>query len=223
MTDTNATQSAYLHSRFQPDPRRDAAWRHIGAYLSRWWAPEADVLDVGAGYCSFINTVQGGRRVAVDLHDELAAHAAPGVECVQASATGLPLPDASFDVVFASNLLEHLTRQQIMEALGEFHRVLRPGGRVILLQPNYRLRPAEYYDDYTHLTPLSDRSLADILTVAGFGLLEVRARFLPLTVKSRAGGLTFLIPLYLRLPFRPLAGQMLLVGERPGSAPQSRG
>jgi ubiquinone/menaquinone biosynthesis C-methylase UbiE len=183
-------------------------------YLSRWWTPDDAILDVGAGYCSFINAVTAARRVAVDIHDELAEHAAPGVECVQASATDMAQLDTeTFDVVFASNLLEHLSREDIAAALGEFRRVLRDGGRLILVQPNFRLRPGEYFDDYTHLTPLSDRSLCDMLTVAGFSIVRAEPRFLPLTVRSRAGGLSFLIPFYLRLPYRPLAGQMLVVAR----------
>jgi SAM-dependent methyltransferase len=213
---TAAEQRAYLASRFTPDPRREAVWRHIGRYLSRWWDPGAAIVDVGAGYCSFINNVTARRRVAVDIHDALEQHAAPGVECIQASATALgALADESFDVVFASNLLEHLDRADIHDALAEFRRVLALGGRLILVQPNYRLRPGEYFDDYTHLTPLSDRSLTDLLQVAGFEPIDVQPRFLPLTIRSRGGGLTFLVPLYLRLPWRPLAGQMLLVAERP--------
>jgi SAM-dependent methyltransferase len=213
---TAADQREYLASRFTPDPRRDAVWRHLTHYLSRWWDPSAAILDVGAGYCSFINNVSARRRVAVDIHDALAQHAAPGVECVQASATAMgALADESFDVVFASNLLEHLDRDDIREALAEFRRVLVPGGRLILLQPNYRLRPGDYFDDYTHLTPLSDRSLGDLLQVAQFEPVDIQARFLPLTIRSRGGGLTFLVPWYLRLPWRPFAGQMLLVAERP--------
>ncbi len=206
------TASAYLRTRFAPDPRREVVWRHIARHLSGHWRPGAAILDVGAGYCSFINAVEGaGRRVAVDVHDELDAYAAPGVEPVQASATSLPLGDGEFDVVFASNLLEHLSREDIAAALDEFRRVLRPGGRLILIQPNYRLCARQYFDDYTHLTPLSDRSLADLLRAHDFDLLTVRGRFLPLTLKSSGGRLTFLLPLYLRLPVRPLAGQMLLV------------
>jgi SAM-dependent methyltransferase len=213
---TAAHQRAYLASRFTPDPRREAVWRHISRYLSRWWEPDAAIVDVGAGYCSFINSVTARRRVAVDIHDALKQYAAPGVECLQVSATAIGvLADESFDVVFASNLLEHLDRADIREALAEFWRLLVPGGRLILIQPNYRLRPGEYFDDYTHLTPLSDRSLADLLRVAGFEPIVVQPRFLPLTIRSRGGGLTFLVPLYLRLPWRPLAGQMLLVAERP--------
>jgi ubiquinone/menaquinone biosynthesis C-methylase UbiE len=188
-------------------------WRHIVRHLSSNWQPGAAILDVGAGYCSFINAVEGaGRRVAVDLHDQLARHAAPGVECRQASATDLSgLAADSFDVVFASNLLEHLSRDDIATALDEFHRVLRPTGRLILVQPNYRLCAKQYFDDYTHLTPLSDRSLGDLLRARGYELVEVRARFLPLSLKSSGANLTFLVPWYLRSPVRPLAGQMLLV------------
>jgi SAM-dependent methyltransferase len=208
-----ADQAAYLSTRFTPDPRREAVWRHLAHYLSSHWRPGAAILDVGAGYCSFINQVpNAGRRVAVDIHDQLAHHAAPGVECVQASATDLPFEDGAFDVVFASNLLEHLSRDDIALALDEFRRVLRPGARVLLVQPNYRLCSREYFDDYTHLTPLSDRSLSDFLAARGFDVLEVQARFLPLTLKGSGGNFSFLVPWYLRSPVRPLAGQMLIVG-----------
>jgi SAM-dependent methyltransferase len=206
--------SSYFESRFTPDPRRDRVWRQIVSYLSRWWNPNAAVLDVGAGYCSFINAVSARRRVAVDVHGRLAEFAQAGVECLDCSATKLNLADATFDVVFASNLLEHLDRGEIRQALAEFHRVLRDPGRLILVQPNYRLRSAEYFDDYTHVTPLSDRSLADLLTVSGFRPVVVRARFLPLSLRSRGSRLTFLVPLYLRSPWRPFAGQMLIVADR---------
>jgi len=208
-------QEAYLESRFTPDARRDAAWINIVEYLQRWWNPDtAAILDVGAGYCTFVNNARGARRVAVDIHPRLREHAAPEVETVRAAASDLsPLPDGTFDLVFASNLLEHLTRVEIGRTLEEFRRVLRPGGRLILMQPNFRLCAKEYFDDYTHLTPLSDRSLGDLLTVAGFRVVHAEPRFLPLTLKGRGGNLTFLMPWYLRSPWRPLAGQMLFVAE----------
>jgi ubiquinone/menaquinone biosynthesis C-methylase UbiE len=206
---------AYFNSRFTEDPRRDAIWVHIVRHLARWIPDDAAVLDVGAGYCSFINNVKAARRVAVDLYADLEKYAAPGVETVRTSAINLQaFRDGEFDVVFASNLLEHLSRADIDAALGEFHRVLKAGGRLLLVQPNYRLRPGEYFDDYTHLTPLSDRSLPDLLKASGYEVLEVQGRFLPLTMKSRAGALGFLVPLYLRSPVRPFAGQMLVVAGR---------
>lgn len=205
----------YFETRFRADPRRDRVWRQVCSYLERRWSEDAAILDVGAGYCSFINNVGGSRRVAVDLHSDVERFAKPGVETMRLSATDLdPLEDSSFDVVFASNLLEHLTRDEIDAALAEFHRVLRPGGQLILLQPNYRLAYRRYWDDFTHLTPLSDVSLSDLLEVAGFELEQVIPRFLPFTLKGSGGSLWFLIPLYLRLPVRPLAKQMLVIGTR---------
>jgi SAM-dependent methyltransferase len=188
-------------------------WQQIARYLSRWIDPASAVLDVGAGYCSFVNAVRADRRVAVDIRDPT-PFARPGVECLTAPATDLDaLADDTFDVVFASNLLEHLERVEIAGALAEFRRVLRPDGRLILIQPNFRLSASEYFDDYTHLTPLSDRSLVDLLAVNGFDAFVVQPRFLPLTLRSQGARLSFLVPFYLRSPWRPRAKQMLVVSR----------
>jgi SAM-dependent methyltransferase len=205
----------YFRTRFAPDNRRDAVWRRIVPYLGRWVPADGAVVDVGAGYCSFINNVQARRRVAVDLNPGTAEYAAAPVEFVRASASDLsPLADATFDTVFASNLLEHLSREDIAQAVEEFLRILRPGGRLILIQPNYRLCSERYFDDYTHLTPLSDVSLVDLLEVKGFAVEHVESRFMPFSLKSRAGHLAAMIPLYLKLPWRPLAAQMLVIATR---------
>ena len=212
--------SAYLDSRFRPHPKRQQVWRHIAAYLERWWEPsDSTIVDVGAGYCTFVNVARARHRIAVDIHPRLDQYADCEVRCVTASATDLhEIESSTCDVVFASNLLEHLTRDEIMRALAEFRRILRPGGRLILLQPNYRLCSSQYYDDYTHVTPLSDRSLGDVVEVAGFRLRQLEPRFLPLTLRSTGSRLAFLVPLYLRSPVRPLAKQMLVVAESPREA-----
>ena len=62
----------------------------------------------------------------------------------------------------------------------------------------------------------TDKSLPDYLTSQGWLVTTVRPRFLPLTMKTRASGLTFLVPLYLRSPVKPLAGQMLVVATPAG-------
>ena len=56
-------------------------------------------------------------------------------------------------------------------------------------------------------------SLADFLVANGYEVLEVRPRFLPLTVKSRLPVSPFLIGLYLASPFKPMGKQMLLVAR----------
>jgi ubiquinone/menaquinone biosynthesis C-methylase UbiE len=195
--------------------RRAGIWRHISAYLQRWIPEDAEVLELGAGWCDFANSVRARRVVAMDLDRTVERAAGPGVTPVVGDCTDLGVfDDATFDVVFASNLLEHLERDASTRLLSEAKRVLRPGGRLVLLQPNFRLNPGRYFDDFTHVAIYTDQSLADYLVSQGWALEAVRARFLPLTVRSRASALTFLVPWYLRSPVKPLAGQMLVVASR---------
>ncbi|TML19720.1 MAG: class I SAM-dependent methyltransferase [Actinobacteria bacterium] len=209
------SDSSYYSTRYTSDPRRRAVWRHVTVYLQRWISPTADVLELGAGYCDFSNTVAAGTRTAIDVEAGFVAFADAGVVTAIGSCTDLSsFADASFDVVFASNLFEHLDRGALLTTLGEIRRVLRAGGRLIVVGPNFRLRPHEYFDDYTHVTVFTDRSLPDMLEANGFTREHVDARFLPLTLKSRLSFGHRLVPLYLRLPWRPLAGQMLVIGVR---------
>lgn len=214
----SARWSAYRTVRLPHNRQRSKAWRHIVRYLERYVPqPTGHVLDLAAGYCDFINNVRAAERVAMDANPDFARFADRGVRFEVGTCTDLSrFDDGTFDVVFASNFLEHLGRSDCLLVLREVRRVLRPHGRLLLLQPNYRLRPAEYFDDYTHVSVFTDRSLPDLLLSEGYRIVDVRARFLPLTFKSRASMLTFLVPLYLRLPIKPFAGQMLVIAARAG-------
>lgn len=205
----------YFETRLAPSESRGKVWKHLCSYLARWIAPDARVLELGAGWCDFANHVRAARVVAMDLDATVRGAAAAHVEPVVGDCTDLrQFEDASFDVVFASNLLEHLERDVATRLLAEARRVLRPGGRLILMQPNFALQPGRYFDDFTHVAIYTDKSLADYLVSQGWAIEAVRARFLPLSLKSRGSGLTFLVPWYLRSPIKPLAGQMLVVASR---------
>jgi SAM-dependent methyltransferase len=210
-------QEQYFNTRFAEDERRARMWSHLVNYLARYVPPDGVVLELGAGYCYFINGVKARRRVAVDLSETVRRAAAPGVEAIVGDALAAlrAMPSAQFDFVFASNFLEHFDWPVLDAMATELLRVLRPGGRLALVQPNFRLQPGRYFDDYTHRAIFTDVSLADWLAANGLRVTSVIPKFLPLTVKSRLGGLSFLVPLYLRSPWRPMAGQMFVVAERP--------
>jgi SAM-dependent methyltransferase len=208
--------SEYYATRLAPDPARAHVWRHVGAYLQRWVDADGALLDLAAGYADFTRAADAARKVAIDTNPTLPELAGPGIESVVGDATDLGrFADAEFATVFASNFVEHLEHDAIDRLLVGVHRVLRPSGRLILIQPNFRLAPKQYFDDYTHRTIWTDRSLADLVTAAGFRVVHSEPRFLPLTMKSRLSFGHRLVPWYLKLPYRPLAGQMLLVAERP--------
>ncbi len=213
----NGRRSGYFRTRMAQSPSRGPVWEHICRYLQRFVTADAAVLELGAGWCDFANQIRAARVVAMDQDDVVVTAAAPSVEAVVGDCTDLSrFGSGEFDVIFASNLLEHLHRPQVERLLAEAGRVLAAGGRLILMQPNFRLDPGRYFDDYTHVTIYTDRSLADHLTSLGWSIDVVMPRFLPLTLKSRASRLTFLVPAYLRSPVKPLAGQMLVVARTPG-------
>jgi SAM-dependent methyltransferase len=209
-------QSAYFDTRLQHDPRRAAVWSHITRYLAPFVPNDASVLELGAGYCYFINHVPATRRVAVDIAPEMMKWKAENVEGHVGDAVAFlgQVPDQQFDFILASNFLEHFEWSDLRTIVEGFHRALRPGGRLALIQPNFRLNPNRYFDDYTHRTIFTDVSLVDWLEASRFTVIRNEPRFLPLTVKSRMSGLAFLVPLYLKLPFRPFAGQMFVLAEK---------
>ncbi len=220
MTPAAGGPSPYLTTRLPPDARRDRLWRHLTDYLQRFIDADAAVLDAGAGYCHFINRVHANRRVAIDIAPEVLRWAAPGVEAFETDAAVYlrDAPPGQFDFILASNFLEHFDWPALDVLIELIIQRLAPGGRLALIQPNFRLAPARYFDDYTHRTIFTDQSLVDWLESRGLNVTRVEARFLPLTVKSGMGHLAMLVPLYLRLPWRPFAGQMFVLAERAAAA-----
>lgn len=213
-------EQGYFATRLAPTPRRSDVWVHICRYLQRWIPRQSAVLELGAGWCDFANHVQAERIAAIDLDATVLTAAAAHVEAAIGDCTDLSnFEDEQFDVVFASNLLEHLDRTAADKTLAESARVLRRGGRLILMQPNFRLNPGGYFDDFTHVAIYTDRSLPDYLRSRSWVIETVLRRFLPLTMKSRASRLTFLVPWYLRSPIKPLAGQMLVVASKASGGP----
>lgn len=215
MTNPDAAEE-YFASRLQFDRKRNILWSTLWQYsLSSVLKGSSSILELGAGWCDFINNAHAPRRVAVDLWPGVVEAAAPGVEAHVGSATELDfLKDGSMDAVFASNLVEHLTHEQFDAMLLECDRVLEPGGRIAFVQPNFRLAYKRYFDDYTHVTMWSDASLPDFLTSRGWEIEHVRGRYMPLSVKSRFPVSALLIRLYLASPIKPLAGQMLVVARK---------
>lgn len=214
--------SRLYQRRFTPaeQARKSALWALLcEAFFQRYVRPTDRVLDLGAGYCEFINHIRCGQKVAVDLNEDAATHAGPDVQLVRAPSTDLHvLADASIDVVFVSNFFEHLpTKDDLLRTLAELKRVLVPGGKLLILQPNIRFLADKYWDFVDHQLPLSDRSLVEALELLGLDPIEVRPRFLPFTTKSRLPQWPWLIRLYLRLPLaqRLFGRQAWVVAKTP--------
>ncbi|GAC1339235.1 MAG: hypothetical protein NVSMB18_07060 [Acetobacteraceae bacterium] len=206
----------YHGSRLPIDPRRDVLWTALWRFrFKAMIGPEDTVLDLGAGYCNFINAVTARRRIAVDAWEGFPAHLAPGIEHKVGSVTDLEfLDDGSVDFAFASNLFEHLTKDDFSIVLAQLHRKLTPRGTLTIVQPNYRYAYREYFDDFDHKSVYSHVSLADYLTANGYEVILVEPRFMPLSVKGRLPVNERLIQAWLASPWKPI-GKQMLVRARP--------
>jgi len=209
-------------NRFDERKRRDKelVWEVVVRhFLQRWVGSQDTVLDIGCGQGEFLNHVRCARRIGVDLNPDCAGSLSDEIEFHAADVRNLSfLPADSIDVAFTSNLLEHLPSKDDVEMLlSEARRVLRPGGHLIALGPNLRFVPGEYWDFWDHHTPITDRSLVELLVALGFEITDCHPKFLPYTTLSRLPKWRWLVRLYLALPlaWRWFGRQFLIRARRP--------
>ena len=119
----------------QPDPD----WDYYPTYIAKlkavraWLDPlprQTRVLDAGCGEGVIVD--EYADRLAIQGID--ASYSSTRVQ--RGSLTALPYPDGSFDRALCLDVLEHLTFEDQPRALAELHRVLAPGGELLVSVPN---------------------------------------------------------------------------------------
>ncbi len=198
---------------------KDAIWRELGRFFQRYIKPDARVIDIACDAGYFIRNIKARERWATDIRsveDQLPKD----VRFVHASGLDLAnvLTHDYFDLAFFSNYLEHLpSTEAVLEQLRVAHTLLRPGGQVLILQPNIRLVGGAYWDFIDHQTALTEKSLAEAARMAGFRTKQIIARFLPYTTKSRLPQGPAFVRAYLAFPpaWLLFGKQTLYVGEKP--------
>ena len=135
---------------------------------------------------------------------------------------GLPFADGELDVVFSKSVLEHL--HDLSGVLAECRRVLRPGGRMIHLVPDWRAQWRHFYDDWTHVRPFTLVGVREAVQSHGFAVAHAqRFRQLPLLWRypalSPLAGACALLPAALKRHSKFVRfsqeWMLLVVAERP--------
>lgn len=114
---------------------RDVGRWHVTKFVrevARTVAPGSRLLDAGAGECVYQDQFPALKYVAVDLAVGNAAWNYHNLDCI-AALHRLPFRDAAFDVILCTQTLEHLEWPR--ESVAEFHRILKPAGRLFLTAP----------------------------------------------------------------------------------------
>lgn len=193
-------------------------WAVLSQFFSRWISAESDVLDLGCGWCEFINSVVCRRKFGMDLNPDAKHFADPGVLILeQDCSTPWAMNSQSLDAAFTTNFLEHLpTKSALENTLRELHRTLKPNGRFIAMGPNIRYLPGAYWDFFDHHLPLTELSLSEILEKCGFDVDFRCARFLPYTMSRGIQYPVWLLRAYLSWPFlwRFVGTQFLVVAHK---------
>ncbi len=214
-------QQLYRHRFSERDRRKkDFVWRTIVVdFLQNWVAPNDVVLDVGCGQGEFLNHVRCRRRIGVDQNVDARHELSAGIEFHAGDVRDLSfLDDESCDVVFTSNMLEHLrSKVDVERTLSEMRRVLRCGGHLIALGPNLRFLGGKYWDFWDHYTEITDRSLVEVLENLDFVIVDRFPKFLPYTTRSFLPKSEQLVRLYLRSPiaWKIMGKQFLIRTIRP--------
>lgn len=205
-------------SRFQNHAEyRKRIWSILTAYFSRWIPADSVLLDLGCGYCEFINQVHCSAKFGMDLNPEAQKRASTDVQMLQQDCSlAWSVPPASLTTVFTSNFLEHLpTKAHVEKTLMHAYTALRDGGYLIAMGPNVRLVPGAYWDFFDHYVALTERSLKEILTKCGFEVSLCLERFLPYSMSQGRTYPVWMLRAYLATPVLwPLFGRQFLLVAR---------
>ncbi len=134
------------------------------------------VLDLGCGRGEWLGLLlqHGYAARGVDLNEDFVAHGQQlGLDLVYAEAVGYlgSQPEGSCAAVTAFHLVEHLPPGRLVDLLAQIHRVLRPGGIVILETPNPEnqvVGGCTFYLDPSHVAPIPPALLQFLTEQAGF-------------------------------------------------------
>lgn len=140
----------------------DYSWK-LAYYLHRTYfctLPAVDFLDLGCGDGEYVKQFTKIIARVVGIDSDIDFNKDP-----------LPYEDESFNMVFTKSVIEHIPNTS--HFLKEIYRVLRPGGKILILTPAWEYNMKWFYDDPTHVKPFHRKGLQDALRMANFEDVEV--------------------------------------------------
>ena len=138
----------------------------LAGYLrTRFMIERGVIVDLGCGRGDFLKGFQkeGFKVIGIDGEKSDDSDIIGGINL---ETDALPLDNNSVDVIFTKSVIEHIHNPEKM--MKECYRVLKPGGRIIAMVPDWQTCMYIYYDDHTHVQPYTVTGLRDLLRIYGF-------------------------------------------------------
>ena len=161
----------------------ESYWWHVGRryiirrFIEHFIGPKGSlrILDLGCGTGRNLELLaQFGDTVGVEPEGpglEQCRERGLGEDVVKAgTATSIPFPDASFDLVTAFDVLEHLDDDK--EGLAEIRRVLKPAGQLLMTVPAYRFLWSVHDEALGHRRRYVASEVHSLLNTSGFVVIR---------------------------------------------------
>lgn len=173
------TKNSYLETLYneKKKPLQTYPKKLIGYLIKRFnLEKQQKILEIGCGRGEFLNefALYGLEAHGVDLSD-YCLNFFPNLNFKKndLSKEKLPYEDNSFDIIYSKSVIEHFYYPE--KIFVEIYRVLKPGGVVITLTPEWRYIYKTFYEDHTHRVPFTIDSLRDIHLMHDFKDVKVES------------------------------------------------
>jgi SAM-dependent methyltransferase len=198
---------------------RSVVWSELEKYFSKFTLGRESLLELGPGYCDYINMAKFDTKIAIDVSPDLIKWANNSVSTIVGE---IPLAhkfDKKFDLIVCSNFFEHLNDDDFERVLLFCFDSLKPTGRLVIMQPNFSYAYRRYFDDYTHRKIFTHVSMRSHLLNQGFVIEKEIPKFLPYSMGQiprfiPIALLKLLVRIYLRSPIKPRGAQMFFVAGK---------
>ncbi len=134
------------------------------------------ILELGCGRGEFLNEFVncGLEGHGVDLSDYSEKFFSKlKFKKVDMANEKLPYEDNYFDVIYSKSVIEHFYFPE--KLFQEAYRVLKPGGTIITLTPEWKYIYKSFYEDFTHRVPFTKISLRDIHAIHNFKNIKIES------------------------------------------------
>ncbi|MFO7915440.1 MAG: class I SAM-dependent methyltransferase [Candidatus Krumholzibacteriales bacterium] len=147
-------------------------------FLKRYLGPDINFLEIGPGDCLLSREVSKHVKLvyALDVSDEVSRDCEwpENFHFILSDGVSIPLENASVDIVFSNQMMEHLHPDDAMNQVRNIYNVLKPGGKYLCITPNRLNGPhdiSRYFDEIAtcfHLREYTVTELVELFKKAGF-------------------------------------------------------
>jgi SAM-dependent methyltransferase len=158
--------------------RRGKIEQHRLALLHRHRPAPGDLFEIGPGHGTLAEQAvdAGWRYTAIEASPILVdVLRKKGLTVIESWTPPIPIADTSADVVYADQVLEHMSGiDAARHFTAEAFRALRPGGIFFVVVPDYLKERTFFWDvDYTHNFVTTERRVRQLFNDNGFDVLQV--------------------------------------------------